>query len=634
MTLLVGSVIFARAPGHRVGTILFASGVLTMLSADQTPLENHSAAAWLGLAAIALNTFSVPLIMVSLLRFPSGRLVGPGWRWAEVFAGVVLVVGAVAAFINNAWGGDIEQAISDDGPLRDDLGSLADTLSGAFFPGLLAVCVVGLTSVTINYRRGTARERTQIRWLLFAVVVMVIMIAALNTFVSATSSSTHWSAAAVGGSIALVPTAIGIAIVRHQLFDIDVVISRTLVYASTLALIAGIYVAVVFGAGSLIDQTGDGSPVLPVIATALVAIVFHPARVRLERRANRIVFGRRATPYEVLSDFTQRLAATDEQLLADVARSVADGTVVTGASVWLVDGGMLEPVSIWPDERGLASTTPLPGPGGEVLVPGADETYPIRHDDDLIGALGLQLPATESLPPGDRALIEELTAGISLALWNRELTSELRGAVHELLASRRRLVSIQDETRHRLERDLHDGAQQRLVAIKVRLSIVRQMMDKAGEHNRATALAELCDDADEAIESLRDVARGIYPPLLEAEGLRTALEAQIGRSSLSVELSGELHARHGRDIEATTYFTILEALAAIERLGPMAVVQIRVTEEADRLVFEILGPSDTEPPLHVEDRIEALGGQVGFGDGNTVVRGWLPTTPIRQTVTV
>ena len=626
--LLVGLLITARVPGNAIGPICLAYGLLTQLSLLIPPVGLHQApdarsSTWTEPVGWAVNTGVIALLPVMLVRFPDGRLLGRRWRFVDLAALIFGLVGAAAAFINNGWGGDVSQA-GIDGPLRRQYGSVGDTLSMLFLLGLPLLSLAALVSLIIRYRRADARQRRQLRWLIYAVVVGGAGVALSDIFLTATPSATDWAAWVTAAFIAMWPAAIGIAIVREGLYDIDVLISRTLIYGSILATIAGIYVAIVFGIGSFIGRNVGRSPLLPILATAVIAMAFQPLRVRLERLANRVVFGRRSTPYEVLSAFTQRVAATDDHLLSTVAQSVVDGTVGMTATVWTLDDGVLEPVSVWPS---TVSRPPTPAlyrdDGRELLVPGADETFAIRYHGDVIGALGLSVPTGESLPPGDRAMINELTAGLGLALWNRTMTANLEASIDELRASRRRLVAVQDETRHRLERDLHDGAQQRLVAVKVRLSILQQMAAKADAPRTAQKLAAACADADEAIESLRDFARGVYPPLLEAEGLGVALKAQVARLPYPITLTSTIERRHSRDTEATVYFCLLETLAILDQVQQPSQARVAVSENDGCLTFELnathrSGSPAFEPPGHLLDRVEALDGSLRLSAGSTV----------------
>ncbi len=248
--------------------------------------------------------------------------------------------------------------------------------------------------------------------------------------------------------------------------------------------------------------------------------------------------------------------------------------------------------------------------------------------------------AGQHLAKTDMALAEELTAGIGLALRNIRLTQTLEGRVVELRESRRRIVSLQDETRRTLERDLHDGAQQRLVALKVKLALGGQIANRDGATRTAEFLGDLSKQADEAISELREFARGVYPPLLEAEGLSAAMTSQAGRMPMVVDVATEGVGRYSKELEATVYFCILEALQNVARHSRAASAQVTLRHEEMNLEFEVrdagigFDPAVTKMGdglVNIRDRVDAAGGSlsiVSSPGGGTVVSGWLPVDEV------
>ncbi len=203
-------------------------------------------------------------------------------------------------------------------------------------------------------------------------------------------------------------------------------------------------------------------------ATAIVAVAFQPVRDRVQRVANRLVYGERATPYEVLSAFSARMGETapPEELLGRLAQLVSEGTGATRAQVWLRVGTELRPVASWPTaEEPDDSALQVHGEELPNVAP-ADRVIPVTHHDELLGALTIVNARGEAVSPTDEKLLADVAAQTGLVLRNFRLTAELLDHVEELRASRQRLVSAQDDERRRLERDLHDGAQQQLVATR------------------------------------------------------------------------------------------------------------------------------------------------------------------------
>jgi signal transduction histidine kinase len=416
-----------------------------------------------------------------------------------------------------------------------------------------------------------------------------------------------------------IPVSIALAVLRYRLYDIDVVISRTLVYGSLAVFITVVYVGIAVGIGAAIGGGGRPNLGLSILATAIVAMGFQPLRERLQRIANRLVYGKRATPYEVLSQFSERVAesyAMDE-VMPRMARVLADGTGAQRADVWLRTDHFLRPAAAWPVDAPVLD--PVPVNGSSLHVPeGADRMVAVRHQGELLGALSLSKRAGETLTPVEENLLVHLAGQAGLVLRNVGLTADLQARLAELRASRQRLVSAQDEERRRLERNLHDGAQQHLVAIKVKLGLAELLAPRDPDKARAT-LVQLKADADEALETLRDLARGIYPPLLADKGLAAALESQARKATVPVTVDADGAGRYPQEIEAAVYFCCLEALQNLQKYARAARAVIRLREDAGWLRFEVMDDgvgfdvattTKGSGLTNMIDRLDALGGAV------------------------
>jgi signal transduction histidine kinase len=326
-------------------------------------------------------------------------------------------------------------------------------------------------------------------------------------------------------------------------------------------------------------------------------------------------------------------------LLARMARILAEGTAARRADVWLKVGHELRPASSWPSD--LDAPEPLIIEGPEIpWIGGVTSAVAVRHQGELFGALSVTKPASESLTPTEEKLLADLGRQAGLVLRNVQLTADLLARLAELRASRQRLIAAQDETRRRLERNLHDGAQQQLVALKVQLSLAEGMAEDLGEEARPVAemLAGLKAQMGDALENLRDLARGIYPPLLAAEGLPSALASQARKVSAAAEVEATDIGRYEQDAEAAVYFCVLEALQNISKYAQATSVVIRLHEEGGILHFEVVDDGRGFDPAttnkgsgsqNMVDRLEALDGHLEIhsspGHG-TSVRGSLPVT--------
>ena len=313
------------------------------------------------------------------------------------------------------------------------------------------------------------------------------------------------------------------------------------------------YVAIVVGVGSLVGRGGEPNVVLSIAATAVVAVAFQPVRERVQRFANRLVYGKRATPYEVLAEFSERMAGTyaNEDLLPRMARILAEGTGAARADVWLRADERLHVDASWPmDAEPLrpVDADPLP-----------DAVTPVRHQGELLGALSIEKKSGESLTPAEQKLIDDLASQAGLVLRNVGLTEQLLARLEELKASRQRLVAAQDEERRKIERNIHDGAQQQLVALAVKRRLARTTLDRTGRRPARDA-ERLQARTGDALEDLRDLARGIYPPLLADKGLPAALEAQARKAAVPTTVTADGVRRYAQDVEAAVYFSVLEAL--------------------------------------------------------------------------
>jgi len=586
----VGALLVWKRPGNPVGWLLSATGLSYAIAGFETFLSRFPAgltlanwSGWLWLFGLGLNVFV-------LLLFPTGHLPSRRWRpvaWAAA-------AGLAAWVMGNAFAPRI---ITDNTPEPNPIGVPAP--AGNIFPilamgGLALIVGTGLAAIVslfFRYRRAGTVEREQLKWLVYAGALIVLAVLAqpvVSHFLGSGEASSNLQNVLSSGAVALIPWAIGIAVFRYRLYDIDVVINKTLVYGSLAAFITAVYVAIVVGLGSLVAQHGARAGFwLSIAATAVVAVAFQPVRARVQHLANRLVYGRRATPYEVLAQFAERTAGTyaTEELLPRMARILAEGTAARRADVWLqADGGFRDDAT-WPPGE-----PPLPqaraDTGGRLEVPGADRVLPVRYQGEVLGALSVVKRPGESLTPAEGKLLADLAAQAGLVLRNVGLWEQLTARLEDIRASRQRLVAAQDEERRRIERNIHDGAQQQLVALTIKLNLTEGLIGTDPEGEREL-LAELRQDAASAVEDLRDLARGIYPPLLAGEGLAVALRAQAAKSPVPTSVEADGIARYPQDVEAAVYFCVLEALQNVAKYAGASSARVRLIGSGDELRFEV-----------------------------------------------
>ena len=628
---VVGALIVWRRPRNRIGWVCCGTGILW--GAEQLALGLYSYSAyfphpvfsatrvlewfvsWVWIPPVVLTFFFLPFL------FPDGQPVSPRWRpvaWVAL-AGVAAAVAGTMAGISVL------------------------ALAGHFINFVCAILAVA--TLVIRYRRAGPTERKQIQWFAGAALLLASLAAtaiALTFLVFPKSNVVFnpFGGIALPLGLAGVAAAIGIAVLRYHLYDIDVFLRRALLYAALVTLIGVGYLVLVVTIGTRITPRTPTDRAIPFVVAAVVAIAFQPLRARLHQLAARLAYGRRASPYEVMAAFSRQVSElyAEEDLTSRMARVLAEGSEADRAEVWLRVGDDLLLAAAWPRTEAKAAALPLVS-GEPPAIPGAAAAVPVRYQGELLGMLAVV--KREDITPIEARLVSDLAHEAALALKNERLAAELSQRLQELTVSRQRLVTAQDAERRRIERNLHDGAQQDLVALKLKLVAARGMAESDPPRTRQV-LEGLVTDVGDAVQNLRELARGIYPPILADSGLAAALEAQAARSPLRVEVRAGSIGRYPPETEAAVYFCCLEALQNAVKHAGATVLTIHLEESAGVLRFRVAdngrgfdmakarGGSGIQ---NMTDRVAALGGSLEFGagpGGGTLVSGQLPAaTPAR-----
>ncbi|HYO39252.1 MAG TPA: ATP-binding protein [Nocardioidaceae bacterium] len=414
-----------------------------------------------------------------------------------------------------------------------------------------------------------------------------------------------------------------------------------LVAAGVLGFVVAVYGVLVVGGTALLGRGSSPEVGLSVLATAVVALAFDRVQSWLEGAASRIVHGGLASPYDVLRGFSGTVAGTyaAEELPARMAKVLTEGTGAEWAQVWLVVGGRPTLAATWPPEA------PPEAQRGEVeprdgAVPGR-RVLPVRHGNELLGVLAVQERSQVAMTSVEERLFTGLASQAQLVLRGARLRAELGSRAEQLSArageltrSRQRLVDVQDNQRRLLERDIHDGAQQHLVALAVNLRLAQTLAGRSPDRaDRLLASQELAAAA--AIETLAELSRGIFPTSLAEGGLAAAVEAAATTSPVPVEVTTSGLGRYSPQLELATYFCCLEAMQNVAKHAKASGIAVALRQQGDALVLEVeddgagFDPRATQPGsglTNMRDRVESLDGTltVDSSPAGTRVRASLP----------
>jgi len=529
----------------------------------------------------------------------------------------------------------------------------------------LVVGLVALVAYVSRCRKASEMERARLKWAGWGVVTT----GAIACVVGIMHALLGWPdaiAVPVLLGTLMVPIAIALSCFETTVLHVDRLLVRTIEAGGLIVLIGVVYVVVVLGFGETPTDASRRMVGLSLVAAAIAALLFVPARNRLEEFAHRRVYGARRAPDEPLQTFGARMsrAIPLDELLLQLAESLKRSMSLVAAEVWTGTGGVLERAAAVPyretatirlaeNEISVVAHAHTQGNAWmQVWLPGLLAQHPGRvlraaplvHSGELLGVvLCAREPEQTPFTEDEDRVLTDLARQVALALHNSALDTalqaslvDLRIANDELRASRARIVASADQSRRQIERNLHDGAQQHLVALAVKLGLARQLVD-SDPATVATMLEELRTDAQTTLSELRELAHGIYPPLLIDRGLAEALRAAANRSILPVEVAADA-GRYPPDAEAAVYFCCLEAMQnAGKHAGDGAHVCIDVESDDSALRFTVAddgaGFDATGDAvrghgfINMADRLGAIGGVLTVDSApgrGTTIRGEIP----------
>ena len=605
---LIGALIAARQPRNPIGWLFLAGQLGTAIGlvsqayafrvlqdgALGPPLAGQLAT----VVASALGaSWALSVLAAVFLLFPDGSL--PSRRWRAVLW--ALPVPQVAIILSTVLVVPIDSITR-----ADELSPLVSTVGVVSAMVSVLLLLLSLVALVQRLRHSRGEQRQQLRWLTAAAFALVAGFVLANLAGLGSDDTQVWAVVPLFVAYACVPVAAGVAILRYHLYDIDLVINRAVVGGAVVIFVTLGYVTAVVLLGALVGGRVSEEYWASVVATALVALAFQPLRRWVQRLGDRAVYGRRAAPYQALADLCRRLAraVSLEQVLPGVAEVSGRSIGAAHATARLAVAGADDVVAHWP--------TP-PAPGGPS---GSEHSEPVWEGTERIGEITVSMPAGRQVSGTDRTLLADIATQAGLGMRNAQLAAQLRVQVHqagaqteELEASRLRLLAAQESQRQRLTRAVSAEVLPHLARLRVGLA-------QAAAATDPTAASRFLDAAMEtttrALEALRDIARGVFPPLLARKGLAAALRVYAARAGGRVTLTVAPPARTARfpsHLEAVTYFCAVET---VRELGGSALVDLDLDDSHLTLTVTAVDLSGrlAEGGQGVVDRVLAWDGTV------------------------
>jgi len=571
----VGALIASRRPENAVGWIFCASALLWGLGALMQEYAVYAlitapgslpAAALLGVVggwAVGMGLYL--LLTFLLLLFPDGRLPSPRWRMLVRLIGGLLVIWTLATLLAPTNSNQADPRLADiPNPIGvSALSGLFDLLTAVIPLALLATVIACVVAVILRFRRARGDERQHLKWFAYGagVTTLLLIVIAILVFLNNGAPSALFYLAAV-----CLPIAAGIAILRYRLYDIDILINRTLVYGALTISVVGVYVFVVGYLGAFFRT--EGNLAISLIATGVVALLFLPLRGWLQRGVNRLIYGQRDEPYLVVAQLGRRLESTlaPEAMLPAITETVAQALKLPYAAIALKRDDELHTEAVY--------GTPVDA----ALI------LPLVYQAETIGQLTLgPRQRGETFTPADRRLLEDLARQIGIAAHAVQLTADLQ-------RSRERLVTTREEERRRLRRDLHDWLGSALTSLMFKLDATDTLLDR----DMPAAKALLAETRGQMQASIADIRRLVYdlrPPTLDEWGLVDALREQVAHSTLG-DLRVTIEAPESfpplsAAVEVAVYRIALEALANAVKHAHATTCAIRLSLSEGALVVEV-----------------------------------------------
>lgn len=625
---VLGAVIVMTYPRHLIGWLLTIVGVTTSISllaeaySHWVIHENGPGSTSAGelAASVALGLggpFALSVLGVIFLTVPDGELVSRRWRpvvWVACLGYALSLAGLLITPPSDI----VSRADASEGT---STGELLASIGILLTAGAL---IIGVVSMVVRLRRSQGEARQQLRWVVTAAAFVAIALTAILLYQSLISGGDQSPVTSIPlylSYVALIAS-IAISVLRFRLYDLDIIISRAVALACATAFVTGAYVVAVVAVGDRLDGEAESFG-LSLAITAIVSLAFQPLRRWIVRLADRLAYGRRAQPYDALAEFSRRAGESPapHELLPAVAEAagLASSALESTVRLDLPDGA--ERSASWtPRAAGRGSA------GDWIEIPVADRA-------GEVGAIRVRLPATRNLRRHEERLLRDIADQAAVAFRNVRLevalgahVQQLHQQTEELTASRGRLIRASDSERHRLELAISHEVLSRLHDLRAGLAAVPDTGPTAEQ------AAGFVTDATTALESLRDLTKGLHPTLLTRSGLASALTSYVGRVTTDTTLTIEpavSAARWPDRVEATAYFCCTHAVM----YGGVGAMTLRVAPDADALEVELTGTDlDAAARQSMIDHVETLRGSFDDSAGRIIIR--LPRESERSAVPV
>jgi len=631
---MVGILIFWRKPhewmGVSVSLVLIVFGSFgisdTLLATFAPPSTSYPLFIQILIALLGLLQWTA--LGIFLLTFPTGQ-VAPRWSWLMI----LLWIGQFGLYFAT---------------------NFVPVPATFLLPVVFVAFGSTLGMQVYRYvRLYDAAQRQQVKWFMLALFMglslEIVGNGVLGGLVAPLNAPDSWFQLLAGTFTVFlfvpIPLAIGVAIFRHHLWDIDIIIKRTLVYGALTLSVIGLYVLVVVGLGSLIQV--QGNIVLSLLATGLIAVLFQPLRLRLQRGVNRLLYGERDDPYAVLSRLGNRLEATlvPEKVLPTIVETMAQALKLPYVAIALLPEQQLF------TRTEVGTTTVAEGREVDIVAfsgtPTADPMrVPLVYQAETIGYLLLVARSGDTFGKADSRLLTDLARQAGVAVYAVRLTTHLQHLTESLQQARERLVTTREEERRRLRRDLHDGLGPALASLTFKVDAARNLLAQDRERTE-TLLAEVRQQAQEAISDIRRLVYNLRPPALDEFGLLSALREQAAHYrhqglDIAFDIPETLPSLPAA-VEVALYRITQEALTNVARHARAQRCLLRLALDAEAVQLTISDDGQSIPVGHrigvglhaMHERASELGGSCTITpepSGGTTIQVWLPLVAAQGTL--